>query len=54
MHQKQSKHSKAMLADGLKTVFKVLYQINNMPAKRKIYNYLSHAPRDEAGRDFTL
>lgn len=43
-----------MLADGLKTVFKVLYQINNMPAKRKIYNYLSHAPRDEAGRDFTL
>lgn len=37
-----------------KTVFKVLYQINNMPAKLKIYNYISHAPRDEAGRDFTL
>lgn len=25
-----------------------------MTAKRKIYNYISHAPRDEAGRDFTL
>lgn len=37
--------------NGSKTVFKVLYRINHIA---KFTNYIRHAPRDEAGWDFTL